>query len=352
MIRISLCMIVKNEAAVLARCLDSVKDVVEEIIIVDTGSADETKEVAGQYGAQIYDFPWIDDFSAARNFSFSKATMDFIMWMDADDVLPPMQAAGLIALKETLMPETDMVTMKYHLAWDEQGRPSFVSTRERLLRRTAEYTWEGRVHECIPMVGAVVHTPLFLEHRSDHGKSDRNLRIYETQMENGLFFSPRETYYYARELVEHGRFAEAADQFERFLLDGKGWFEDNIGACLLLANCYGKQGEGQRRREAISRSFSYGSPRAQACCALGYEAKEREDWTSAVFWFEAALLTPMQQSFGFDAQDMTGYVPHLELCVCYDKLGQREQAVFHNEAAGAHKPDSAAVALNRDYFAT
>ena len=349
--RISLCMIVKNEAAVLGRCLESVKDAVDEIVIIDTGSTDETKDIAGRYTEQIYDFPWVDDFSAARNFSFSKATMDFVMWMDADDVLPPSQAAGLVALKESLPPETDMVTMKYHLAWDAQGRASFVSTRERLLRRTAGFQWEGRVHECIPMVGAVVHTPLYLEHRSDHGKSDRNLKIYEMQKAEGLPFSPREMYYYARELVEHGRHSEAAVQFEAFLDSGEGWFEDNIGACLALGDCYGRLGEAQQQRLALSRSFAYAPPRAQVCCALGYEAKKRGEWDSVAFWFEAALLTPTQQSFGFEAQDMAEYVPHLELCVCYDRLGQRERAVVHNEAAGACKPDSKAVAQNQLYFA-
>ena len=84
---ISLCMIVRNEEAVLARCLDSIRDEVDEIIIVDTGSSDNTKEIAARYTDKIYDFKWIDDFAAARNFSFSKATMEFAMWLDADDVL-------------------------------------------------------------------------------------------------------------------------------------------------------------------------------------------------------------------------------------------------------------------------
>ena len=87
MIEISLCMIVKNEEKVLARCLDSIADLMEEIIIVDTGSTDDTKKIAAKYTEHIYDFEWIDDFSAARNFSFSKATKDYIYVADADEVL-------------------------------------------------------------------------------------------------------------------------------------------------------------------------------------------------------------------------------------------------------------------------
>ena len=78
MITISLCMIVKNEEKVLARCLDSIADLMDEIIIVDTGSSDNTKEIAKKYTDKIYDFAWIDDFSAARNYSFSKATKEYI----------------------------------------------------------------------------------------------------------------------------------------------------------------------------------------------------------------------------------------------------------------------------------
>jgi glycosyltransferase involved in cell wall biosynthesis len=77
MITISLCMIVKNEEQVLAKCLDSVKDLVEEIIIVDTGSTDSTKEIAAKYTSRIFHFDWIDDFSAARNYSFSHEAASF-----------------------------------------------------------------------------------------------------------------------------------------------------------------------------------------------------------------------------------------------------------------------------------
>ena len=78
MVTITLCMIVKNEEKVLERCLESIRDLMDEIIIVDTGSTDRTKEIAAKYTDQIFDFEWINDFSAARNFAFSRATCDYI----------------------------------------------------------------------------------------------------------------------------------------------------------------------------------------------------------------------------------------------------------------------------------
>jgi len=84
---VSLCMIVKNEKSHLARCLRSAKPVVDEIIVADTGSSDETKDIALVFGAQVYDFPWVDDFSEARNYSLSKASGNWILVLDADETI-------------------------------------------------------------------------------------------------------------------------------------------------------------------------------------------------------------------------------------------------------------------------
>ncbi len=84
---ISLCMIAKNEERYLEQCLNSVKDLADEIIILDTGSTDKTKEIAARFDAKVYDFRWVDDFSAARNESLKHATKDWILVLDADEVI-------------------------------------------------------------------------------------------------------------------------------------------------------------------------------------------------------------------------------------------------------------------------
>ena len=78
MATVSLCMIVKNEEKILARCLDSMAGLMDEIIIVDTGSTDATKEIAARYTDKVYDFTWVYDFAAARNFAFSLASMEYV----------------------------------------------------------------------------------------------------------------------------------------------------------------------------------------------------------------------------------------------------------------------------------
>lgn len=122
---ISLCIIVKNEEIHIARCLNSVAELVDEIIIVDTGSTDRTIEIVSNYTRKVYSYPWKDDFADARNYSFSHASMDYCMWMDADDILEEAEKDKFLQLKYSISPDTDMVMMKYNTSFDEAGKPSF-----------------------------------------------------------------------------------------------------------------------------------------------------------------------------------------------------------------------------------
>ena len=89
--KVSLTMIVRDEEQTLPLCLESVRGLFDEIIVVDTGSKDRTKEIALGFGARVIDFAWIDDFAAARNVSLANATGDYVLWLDADDVIEPKQ---------------------------------------------------------------------------------------------------------------------------------------------------------------------------------------------------------------------------------------------------------------------
>jgi glycosyltransferase involved in cell wall biosynthesis len=96
--KVSLTMIVKNEEANLPHCLESVEGIFDEIVVVDTGSTDQTREIAREFGAKVFDFDWIDNFAAARNEALSHATGDYAFWLDADDVIEPEQRDKLVAL--------------------------------------------------------------------------------------------------------------------------------------------------------------------------------------------------------------------------------------------------------------
>src|SRR4051795_4992140 len=95
-------MIVKNEQENLPACLESVRGLFDEIVVVDTGSTDRTMEIARELGARVFDFIWVNDFAAARNAALARATGDYAFWLDADDVLDPPQREALRTLLDGL----------------------------------------------------------------------------------------------------------------------------------------------------------------------------------------------------------------------------------------------------------
>src|SRR5438105_10083516 len=105
-------MIVKNEEANLPACLESVRDLFHEVIVVDTGSTDRTKEIAAGFGARVFDFPWVDNFAAARNAALEHATGDWIFWMDADDRLDEDNRGEMARLLSKLPAEMVAYSMK------------------------------------------------------------------------------------------------------------------------------------------------------------------------------------------------------------------------------------------------
>lgn len=349
---ISLCMIVKNEERHIARCLDSVAALVDEMVIVDTGSTDRTIEIVSGYPANVYSYPWNDNFSDARNYSFSKATMDYCMWMDADDILDAAEMEKFQQLKQSLEPDVDIVMMKYHTAFDEAGKPSFSYFRERWIKNTPKYRWIGAVHEVIVPNGKVVYSDLAIFHKKiGAGDPDRNLRIYNKMIADGTPLEPRQQYYYGRELYYHRQYAQAIAVLEQFLLAEDGWIENKIEACSICANCYYGLSQDQAALHALLRSMCFDLPRAEICCEIGKYFLERENYRNAVYWYETALHAQKNNSScGFILPDCYDYIPLLQLCVCYDRLGDRQKAKAYNEQAGAVKPYSKAYLYNKQYF--
>lgn len=349
---ISLCMIVKNEEMHIARCLDSVAELVEEIIVVDTGSTDRTVEIVSNYTSKIYSYPWNDDFSDARNDSFSRASMDYCMWMDADDILEEAEKDKFLKLKQSLSPDTDIVMMKYNTSFDKAGKPSFSYFRERWIRNCTQYRWVGAVHEVIPPNGKIVYSDIAISHKKiGTGDPDRNLKIYQKMIAQGKDLEARQQYYYGRELYYHKQYDEAISVLEQFLLSPDGWIENKIEACSICANCYYQTGQEQSALITLLRSMSFDLPRAELCCEIGKYFLEHGNYHNAIYWYETALNTQKNEySGGFILPDCYDYVPLLQLCVCYDKLGDRQKAKEYNERAGICKPYSEAYLYNRQYF--
>lgn len=351
--RISLCMIVKNEEEVIERCLLSIRNVIDEIIIVDTGSTDRTKEICSKYTTQIYDYTWNDNFSEARNYSFGLASMEYVMWLDADDIVLEEDNQKLQQLKATLDSSVTAIMMKYHSGKDLQGNTLLSYYRERIVKRDCNFKWKEAVHEYIEISGNIMNADIAITHAKPASaiQSSRNINIYEKMKTDGISLSARGTYYYARELKDHNRISDAIIQFEEFLNSGLGWMEDNISACGELAKCYQLINSPEKALQSLFRSFIYDLPRAEICCQIGYYYKEKENYESAAFWFHLILsLKKPENSWGFLWLDSWDFIPLIECAVCYDRLGDYIKGEEYNDRALLLKPDSIPALNNKAYF--
>ncbi len=351
---LSLCMIVKNEENTLPRCLDSVAGCFDEIIIVDTGSTDRTCEIAEKYTSHIYRAEWHDDFSEARNIAFSYANCDYIMWLDADDILTDENREKLLALKATFDGRIDLYYMGYATAYDEAGAPTYYFSRERIVRRATTYQWVGCVHEVLVCDGIRQSTDITVHHKSTKTSySNRNLMIYRCKIKAGAVLSLRDQYYYARELFYHREYYEAIYILEKYLEQEGDWIENRIDAHLILARCYEELSQTKKALQILVNSFTETPPRAEAVCEIGRLLMAEGKYTDAIGWFRIALdACQMSSGDGFTNADYYEYIPCLQLCVCFDKIKNYREAKKYHDRISLQRPLSAAVQHNQAYFAT
>lgn len=185
---VSLCMIVRNEARNLAACLEPIRPLVREIIVVDTGSTDGTQQIASQFGAHVIEFPWVEDFSAARNESLRHATGDYIFWLDADDRLDAANVAQLEQLFASLDGSREVYIFDVLCQSPKGLQNASLECQPRLFRANPRATWQYRVHEqvlpSLQRLGYDVHwSDIRIDHEGYrdigllHRKALRNVRL-------------------------------------------------------------------------------------------------------------------------------------------------------------------------------
>ncbi len=340
---ISLCMIVKNEEKVLERCLSSICKFVDEIIIVDTGSQDSTIDIAKKYTNKIYRYTWNNDFSSARNYSLSKATKDYLLWLDADDYLLEKEANKLYELKKHLK-DYDMYYFLYD--FDENYQPFY---RERLLSRKLNYQFKGKIHEAIIPHGKIKYETITIHQQNLHKKlTDRNLKIFESLKENE--FTPRDYYYYAKELYRHLKIDQAIYNFDKFLACSNSYYENRIDACYLLSLIYIQQKKYDDALKKLFLTFNEDLPRCNILCEIANAYLLKNEVNKAIYYYQLALNHPYSPKTAFIHKDYSNYIPSMQLCVCYDRLKKYDKAFYYNELANTYKPNTQAYMQNKQYL--
>ena len=336
MITISLCMIVKNEEAVLARCLASYAPVVDEIIIIDTGSTDKTKDIARKYTDLVYDFTWTGNFSDARNYSFSKATQEYIFCADADEVLDEENQKLFLLMKANLLPEIDIVQMYYGnqlshntiYNYDKEYRP-------KLYKRIRNFIWEGSIHEAVRLNPIIYDSEITITHLPQGNHAIRDLAAFERMEKEQLYFNSRLHNIYAKELMiagEEENFIRAIPTFLRTMDDTERSVDDLKEACCILAKAYRIKGD-------ISSFFKYAMKGvamdgcSEICMELGDYYSSIGDINEAVLWYyNAAFETECILKLSIKTKDAL-----LALANCYEDLGDYETANSYKEQATSNE---------------
>jgi glycosyltransferase involved in cell wall biosynthesis len=354
---ISLCMIVKNEEHCLGACLQSVAGITDEIIIVDTGSTDGTKQLARQFEARIFDFGWIDDFSAARNYSFAQGSMEYLMWLDADDVLLPAEVEKFVALKELLHPGIDAVSMIYNTSFDVSENVTGSARRIRLVRRDKSFSWVGVVHEDLIADGPyqLLNSDIVITHtkKVEPGRpSRRNLEIYEKFFASGATVRPSDIFHYARDLELHKEFEKAIPMYLQFLDLPNVEVDLRLFALNRLATSYYMVGNRDKEWECTLKSLEFDVPRPEFSCRIAERFVEKNQFQQAIFWYNIALQYAQEATgdIAIENYPFRTWLPHKQLGLCYYQIGDLSQSLQHNRLAQHYLPNDPDIQSNISFL--
>jgi len=286
-------MIVRNEEKELARCLDSLVDLMDEIIIVDTGSTDRTKEIASHYTKHVLDFFWCNDFAAARNFAASQATMEYMYTADADEVLDAENQKKFAELKQVMLPEIEIVQMQYVNQLNEKNTLyNFEKEyRPKLYRRIRDFVWIDPIHETLRTEPVVFDSEVEILHYPQTIHSGRDFQELHRIFERGIRLSKRLHHMYAMELFLSGQnqdFIEAKDVFLATMEQEDRTDDEVREAICVLVKCYHIQKD-------IPHMMSFAlkdamQPTSETCCELGIFYEEQNDLTEAMLWYQNAAM--------------------------------------------------------------
>lgn len=365
---ISLCMIVKNEEKNIRKCLCSIADLVDEINIVDTGSTDNTKEIIQDVNKiynniKLYDFEWIYDFSAARNYSFSKATMEYIMWLDGDDYLKEEDRQKFREFKKNMDGSINNFNMIYDYRFNEDGVCTFSFPRTRIVKNNEYSYWDCVVHEELhyeptPEIELDIH----ITHTSNDGHAGRSINFFEKAMELGHVLNTREKYYYGGELFVDNRIDDCIEVLESCVSDINypNKFE-LTRAYNYLARAYNTKNDFKNVIRCYMNQIANHTPDMETIFEIASAYQNLDSKMNAIFYYNMVCNEEFKyekfmnnseydKSHRFEFETNLKFRAHLNLVVLYFGIGDIKNSIKHNEMADTLRPGSEAVNFNRQFF--
>ncbi|MDR1961907.1 MAG: glycosyltransferase [Gracilibacteraceae bacterium] len=351
--KLTACLIVKNEERCLARCLNSLRGAVDEIVVGDTGSADATREIAREWGARVLDLPWRDDFAWAKNQVLDAADGDWVLFPDADEYFAPGGAAALRALAEAsgTCPELDGIVLR---RYEGTALPASFSAVIRAFRLSPDMRFAGAIHESLSRGGRLprlLDAPenIFLWHDGYAGaraaaKIARDTRIIEKQLRSGS--DDALLLFHMGKMLDRQKEQERIWEYmESFLRRDTTPSSICLKAMLLaeiaLAFAPDARIAGERRRWLAGEALRRFPAQPGAYLIAGGEAAERGDWREAMKMY--ARAAGLWES-GFDDFGDSDYRQEKIRPLVYARLGRYRKLSGDTEGALA----DFAAALERE----
>ncbi|MEW6517300.1 MAG: tetratricopeptide repeat protein [candidate division FCPU426 bacterium] len=335
---LALCMIVRNEEKMLPGCLRSIRPAVDEIIVVDTGSTDRTRELARQEGARVIEHPWQDDFAEARNVSIANARSDYILWLDADDRVDAGEMEKIRKLKKQLSPGKDQAF--FMMVEDESiGNERIHFTQLRLFPNLPQARFESRVHEQIEAnltkAGVKLATlPITVRHTGNHDledlqrKAGRNLAIIEDELARHPD-DPVMHFHAGRSLSVLEREAEAVTHLQSAMEHTPLVNDDHsiyLEAGLLLGRCFNELGNPAAAERVLRELVSINDQKALAYLYLGESLMRQGRQAEAAAVLERMQQLPMKAGFTPVNLEQVHFQQYFMLGMAYQKQGLWDQA--------------------------
>lgn len=339
---LALNLIMKNEEHNLPELFESLKDCCDELIVIDTGSTDRSIEIAESYGAKVYHFDWINDFSAARNFALSKTTSDYILWVDSDDKL--LNSLSFIQWRDTVMGSSEFWLNPYEYASNEKGEVVCTFARERVFKNHIGLKWMSVVHEGIQGIKSdgtacttnyatgwtVRHRRTQADLEKDKG---RNIRIIEKYIkENPTDY--RMEYYYGKELFENGRAEEALKVLVEASSRPELEYHDRVLAVQYAAMAAMKLEKHDIAIKLSQTGLHLSPQRAEFFICIADTYAKTNKLRDAIPYYFAATKCKDPEDFGggrvgalFSQKDMYTHYPKNQLAKVYAHIGDTSEAI-------------------------
>jgi glycosyltransferase involved in cell wall biosynthesis len=348
---ISCSMIVRDAETTLERVLQSVRPYVDELIICDTGSVDGTFDIAQSYANQLLSFPWVDNFSAARNYALDACTGDWCLWLDADDEL-----VGGVGMHQWLAAAPDDVAMyllRYETDHSPEGKVRHEFWRERLIRRGAA-RWVGRAHEVLVPVGAdryeryggayVIHHG----HNSPNASLSRNIRLLELDLADNPT-NTRTMFYLGRDLVTMGELERGREVLEKYLSIAV-WPDEAFIAAQLIGYCHRAAGRYKEAYTADLRTMGIKPLWPQGWFALAEDCYYLQAWEWSHHFSEIGQTCPPPDTNLFLATEALESAWMIHETIALYQLGQLPEAAELTAKALRLLPRDPHHLLNAQFF--